>query len=144
MEKNINQTVLKNCYKNEKMDLLSLDEVITKNQNPLKDELISQHEEYNEHLAKIAITAAKLGVEIPEINAVTKGMLNASINFKTMADDSNSHIAEMTLKGTVTGYTTLIKDLSEYGPLLNEEVVVCVEQLKEFEERCEQNLKKYL
>lgn len=142
--KNINEEILKNCYKNAKMALISLDEVIPKSSGGLKEELTFEYEEYNQLVTEISLVAIKHGITLPEINKVEKTMLNASINLKTMADKSNSHIAEMTLKGTVTGYTTLIKDLSEYGPLLNKEIIEVVEKLKNFEEKCEENLKKYL
>ena len=99
MEKNtINENVLKNCYKNAKMALVSLDEVIPKSEGALKEELIFQHDGYNNHVTEIALTAVKLGIELPEVNSISKGMVNASINLKTMTDSSNSHLAEMTLK----------------------------------------------
>lgn len=142
--KNVNEEILKNCYKNAKMALISLDEIIPKSSGKLKEELTFEYEEYNRLITEISLVAIKYGITLPEINKVEKTMLNASINLKTMADGSNSHIAEMNLKGTVTGYTTLIKDLSEYGPLLNKDVFEVVEKLKNFEEKCEDNLKKYL
>ena len=37
---------------------------------------------------------------------------------KTMIDDSASHLAEMLIKGSVMGYTTLFKDLSEQTVLI--------------------------
>ncbi|MBQ3571688.1 MAG: hypothetical protein IJA15_02555 [Clostridia bacterium] len=140
----VNENVLKNCYKNAKMALLSLDEVIPKSSGALKEELLFQHEGYNKHIAEIALIAKKLGIDIPEVSGISKSMLNATIGLKTLADGSNSHIAEMTLKGTVTGYTTLMKDVSEFSPFLYEEVLQAVTQLQAFEEACEQNLKKYL
>ncbi len=141
---NINENVLKNCYKNAQMAILSLDDVIPKCDGALKDELIFQHEKYNEHINEIVLTALKLDIVLPDINVFAKGMLNASINMQTMTDGSHSHIAEMTLKGTVKGYTTLMKDLSEFGHLLHEEIFKRVESLKNFEEECEQRLKSYL
>ncbi len=141
---NINENVLKNCYKNAQMAILSLDDVIPKCDGALKDELIFQHEKYNEHINEIVLTALKLDIALPDVNVFAKGMLNASINMQTMTDGSHSHIAEMTLKGTVKGYTTLMKDLSEFGHLLHEEIFKRVESLKNFEEECEQRLKSYL
>ena len=145
MEKTtINENVLKNCYKNAKMAIISLDEMIPKAEGALKEEFIYEHESYNKLLVDIALTASKLGIELSEVNPFSKGMLNASINLKTMTDDSSSHLTEMTIKGTVMGYTTLIKDLSEYGHLLYEDIVLRVSELKDFEEECENRLKKFL
>ena len=67
-----------------------------------------------------------------------------SINIKTITDDSNSHIAEMTLKGTIMGLTELIRDISDYAPILKPQVLSCVEEVKDFEEKCEAELKKHL
>ena len=141
---NINENVLKNCYKNAQMAIYSLEDVIPKCKGNLKGELLDQHEGYNRHLNECALTATKLSISLPNVNGIAKGMLNASINVQTLTDDSDSHIAEMTLKGTVKGYTTLIKDISQFGPLLHEEVLQRITQLKEYEEVCEERLKKYL
>ena len=40
--------------------------------------------------------------------------------------------------------TALIKDLSEFGNMLDEDVYKIVEKVKNFEEKCEEQLKKYL
>jgi hypothetical protein len=140
----VNQNVLKNCYKNAKMAILSIEDILPKCEGAFKEELISQHEGYNNHLTEIALTAVNTGIDLPDVSAFSKGMLNASINMKTMIDDSHSHLAEMLIKGSVMGYTTLFKDLSEYGALLYEEVYKRVDELKRFEEACENNLKKFL
>lgn len=141
---NINENVLKNCYKNAQMAIFSLDDVIPKCNGPLKDELLYQHELYNERLNETALTALNLGIEVPSANPISKGMLNASINMQTLTDASDSHLAEMTIKGTVKGYTTLIKDISQFGSLLHEDVLKRVVELKELEELCEERLKKFL
>ena len=83
-------------------------------------------------------------ITLPDVGAMKKTMVTASISMKTMMDDSDSHVAEMTLKGTVMGVTELIKDIYEYGHLLDKEVYDQLEILKQFEEQCEENLKKYL
>jgi hypothetical protein len=140
----VNQNVLKNCYKNAKMAILSIEDILPKCEGAFKEELISQHEGYNNHLTEIALTAVNTGIDLPDVSAFSKGMLNASINMKTMIDDSHSHLAEMLIKGSVMGYTTLFKDLSEYGALLYDEVYKRVDELKRFEETCENNLKKFL
>lgn len=145
MEKrDINLKVLKNCYKNAQIAILSLDDVIEKTSGELKEELINEHDGYQKHLAKMSEIAIKRGVNLPTVTPLKRGMLNASIELKTMADGSNSHVAEMTLKGTVMGVTELIKDIAEYGHLLDNDVLLCVTELKNFEENCEKQLKKFL
>ncbi|MDY4676957.1 MAG: hypothetical protein SO373_07410 [Candidatus Borkfalkiaceae bacterium] len=140
----ITETVLKNAYQNIQMALVSLDDVIKIAQGALKEELLNQHEGYEKIITDISVIAHGKNITLPDVGAMKKTMVAASISMKTMMDDSDSHIAEMTLKGTVTGVTELIKDISEYGHLLDKEVYDQLEILKQFEEQCEENLKKYL
>lgn len=145
MEKQkINQKILKNCYQNAQMAVISLNDVIPKCSGELKEELILERDGYEGLLAELALLLQNKGWEIPDVNGMQKTMLSASIGLKTMADDSNSHIAEMVLKGSVTGLTALIKDLSEYKNVLDKEVYEIVEKVKDFEEKCEQKLKTFL
>ena len=116
MEKStVNQNVLKNCYKNAKMAILSIEDILPKCDGALKEELISQHEGYNNHLTEIALTAVNVGIDLPDVSGISKGMLNASINMKTLIDDSHSHLAEMLIKGSVMGYTTQGKQYVPFG-----------------------------
>ena len=140
----LNYNILRNCYKNAQMAILSLDEVIELSNGSLKQELINQRDGYNKLMGKMSAVAHELNIELPTVNGLQKGMLTASINIKTIADDSNSHIAEMTLKGTVMGLTELIRDISDYRNLLNEKVLNCLEEVKNFEEQCESQLKKHI
>ena len=140
----ITETVLKNAYQNIQMALVSLDDVIKIAQGALKEELLNQHECYEKIITDISVIAHGKNIALPDVGAMKKTMVSASISMKTMMDDSDSHVAEMTLKGTVTGVTELIKDISEYGHLLDKEVYDQLEILKQFEEQCEENLKKYL
>ena len=140
----LNETAIKNGYQNAQMALVSLDDVIEKAQGGLKEELLSERDGYEKILTDFEILAKNKGVEITDVNGMKKSMVAASIKMKTLMDDSDSHIAEMTLKGTVLGVTELIKDISEYGHLLDKDVYEQLEILKEFEEQCEENLKKYL
>ena len=142
--KDLNYTILRNCYKNAQMAILSLNEVIEIATGSLKQTLISQREGYNMLIAKMSEVANELNIELPTVNEFQKGMLTASINIKTITDDSNSHIAEMTLKGTIMGLTELIRDISDYAPILKPQVLSCVEEVKDFEEKCEAELKKHL
>lgn len=144
MDEKITETVLKNAYGNVQMALLSLDDVIKIANGPLKEELLNEREGYEKLITDITILAHETSVKLPDVGAIKKTMLSASISMKTMVDDSDSKIAEMTLKGTITGITELIKDLSEFGNVLDEKTAQLLLRLKEFEEECEENLKKFL
>lgn len=144
MEEKITETVFKNAYQNVQMALLSLDDVIKIANGALKEELLNEREGYEKLITDLTVLAHETDVKLPDVGAIKKTMLSASISMKTMVNDSDSKIAEMTLKGTVTGVTELIKDISEFGHLLDERTLKLLETLKEFEEQCEENLKKYL
>lgn len=141
---NVNAKILKNCYKNVQMAILSLNDVIPKTQDDLTEELLNQRDGYEELLTKISLLMQKYGLEQTSVNAMQKTMLSATIELKTMADDSNSHVAEMVLKGSITGLTALIKDISEYRHALDDEILTAIEKVKDFEEDCEARLKKFL
>mgnify|MGYP004644828299 CR=1 FL=1 len=140
----ITETVLKNAHQNIQMALISLDDVIKIAQGGLKEELLNEREGYEKIITDVAVLAHDKKIKLSDVGAIKKTMVSASVSMKTMVDDSDSHIAEMTLKGTVLGVTELIKDISEYGHLLDKDVYDQLEILKEFEEQCEENLKKYL
>lgn len=140
----INETVIKNAHQNAQMALISLDDVIVIAVGDLKNELQSERDGYEKLLTDFEILAKNKGIKLTDVNTMKKSMLAASIKMKTVMDDSNSHVAEMTLKGTVMGVTELIKDLSDYGDVLEPEAAELLKRLKDFEEKCEENLKKYL
>lgn len=140
----ITETVLKNAYQNVQMALVSLDDVIKIAQGALKEELLNEREGYEKIITDLSVIARNLNVKLPDVGTIKKTMVSASISMKAMVDDSDSHVAEMTLKGTIMGVTELIKDISEYGHLLDKSFYDQLEILKKFEEQCEENLKKYL
>lgn len=140
----INEIAIKNGYQNAQMALVSLDDVLDVAKGGLKQELLAERDGYEKLLTEFELLAKKLNVKINDVNAMKKSMLAASIKMKTAIDDSDSHVAEMTLKGTVTGVTELIRDISDSGHLYEPEVLALIKKLKDFEEKCEQNLKKYI
>lgn len=140
----INEIAIKNGYQNAQMALVSLDDVLDVAKGGLKQELLAERDGYEKLLTEFELLAKKLNVKINDVNAMKKSMLAASIKMKTAIDDSDSHVAEMTLKGTVTGVTELIRDISDNGHLYEPEVLALIKKLKDFEEKCEQNLKKYI
>lgn len=140
----LNETAIKKGYQNAQMALVSLDDVIEKAQGGLKEELLSERDGYEKILTDFEILAKNKGVEITDVNGMKKSMVAASIKMKTLMDDSDSHIAEMTLKGTIMGVTELIRDISENGHVYDKDVLELIERLKTFEETCEENLKKYI
>ena len=140
----ITQTVLQNCYKNAQMALVSLDDVIPKAQGGLKEELLAERDGYEKLITEAAALAHEKNIELTDVGTMKKSMVAASIKMKTMVDDSDSHIAEMTMKGTVMGVTELIRDISESGALIDKEVLELLKKFRVFEENCEEIMKDYI
>lgn len=140
----ITQTVLQNCYKNAQMALVSLDDVIPKAQGGLKEELLAERDGYEKLITEATALAHEKNIELTDVGTMKKSMVAASIKMKTMVDDSDSHIAEMTMKGTVMGVTELIRDISESGALIDKEVLELLKKFRVFEENCEEKLKDYI
>lgn len=140
----ITQTVLQNCYKNAQMALVSLDDVIPKAQGGLKEELLAERDGYEKLITEAAALAHEKGIELTDVGGMKKSMVAASIKMKTMVDDSDSHIAEMTMKGTVMGVTELIRDISESCALIDKEVLELLKKFRVFEENSEEKLKDYI
>ncbi len=126
------------------MALVSLDDVIPKAQGGLKEELLAERDGYEKLITEAAALAHEKNIELTDVGTMKKSMVAASIKMKTMVDDSDSHIAEMTMKGTVMGVTELIRDISESGALIDKEVLELLKKFRVFEENCEEKLKDYI
>lgn len=126
------------------MALVSLDDVIPKAQGGLKEELLAERDGYEKLITEAAALAHEKNIELTDVGGMKKSMVAASIKMKTMVDDSDSHIAEMTMKGTVMGVTELIRDISESGALIDKEVLELLKKFRVFEENCEEKLKDYI
>lgn len=140
----INETAVKNGYQNAQMALVSLDDVLEIAKGGLKEELLKERDGYEKLLTEFELLAKNKNIKITDVNSMKKSMLAASIKMKTAIDDSDSHVAEMTLKGTVMGVTELIRDISDNGHLFEPDILALIKKLKDFEEKCEQNLKIYI
>lgn len=126
------------------MALVSLDDVIPKAQGGLKEELLAERDGYEKLITEAAALAHEKGIELTDVGPMKKSMVAASIKMKTMMNDSDSHVAEMTMKGTVMGITELIRDISESGALIDKDVLELLKKFRVFEENCEEKLKSYI
>lgn len=66
------------------------------------------------------------------------------INFKTLADQSPSHIAEMMIQGSTMGVVDMTKRLKEYGEKAGEQSVKLAEKLLKTEQSNIEEMKKFL
>ena len=84
------------------------------------------------------------GIEMKEPSSFKKAMMKGSIKMNAMMDGSRNHIAEMMLKGTVTGITSLRTSQSDMFEDADEEIAKLLSETIELEEKYEQRLKEFL
>ena len=131
-------------YKNAHIALLSISGLMPAvKDNGIKKELKSQYEGYEKFVGNVSSYMAENGIEPKEINPLQKAFMWSSIKMKTLTDKSRNRIAELMIKGTVTGITELTAMKNEKGNF-SEETVAFIEDLLTLEESYEKKLKKYL
>ena len=109
----------------------------------MKEELAREYEAYESYAGKLAKEMLSREIEPKEPNVFKKAMLWGSIKMNTLKDDSKSHVAEMMIKGSVTGYCELIR-LINGNLICNENVLTFAKKLVALEEGYVENLKKFL
>lgn len=148
MENNVqkqSEEVLAEVYRNTQLAIQSISNLLPQvDDMQTREELIRQHEEYEQFSAKTTMLAKDKGIELKEPNPFKKAMMWGSIKMSTMTDNSPSHIAEMMVQGTVMGITALKKSLGELSPEAHEEIRNLAEAFLEMEERFEKIWKERL
>ena len=96
-----------------------------------------------DRLSHLLCSMSENGIEPKEINPLQKAFMWSGIKMKTLTDKSRNRIAELMIKGTVTGITELTAMKNEKGNF-SEETVAFIEDLLTLEESYEKKLKKYL
>ena len=93
---------LAEIYRNAQLAITSISDVMPSLEDgdeTLREELIAQHEAYEQFSARAQMLARDLEIELKEPNPMKKVMMWGSIKMSTMTDNSRSHIAEMMRKG---------------------------------------------
>ena len=139
------EEVLAEANRNTQLAIQSISNLLPQvDDMPTREELIRQHEEYEQFSAKTTMLAKDKGIELKEPNPFKKAMMWGSIKMSTMTDNSPSHIAEMMVQGTVMGITALKKSLGELSPEAHEDIRKLAEAFLEMEERFEKVWKERL
>ncbi len=139
-----NKKAIEDVYKNAHIALQSISDLLPSvNDSDIKNELQDQYEGYEKLIGEISSFMAENGLPIKNINPIKKAMLWGSIKMKTLMDSSRNQVAEMMIKGTVTGINELTAMMNEQQNL-TEEVKNFVSRLLELEEDYQRRLKKYL
>ena len=140
-----NQQTIGNIYKNAHIALQSINNVLPKCDNlSLKEELKTEYDQYEKFIGEVSSFMKEKEYEVKDVNFFTKAMLWTSINMNTLTDDSTSHLADMMVKGTVTGITELAQILSREEGTVDDKILTYAKKLKDLEEGFEENLKEFL
>ncbi len=137
--------ILAEIYRNAQLGLVSISDILPEiDDENIKEEIKREHEEYERICSEAASLAHKLNVELKEPGAMKKAMMWSAIKMNAASDNSAQNIAQMMIKGTVQGITSLKTSLTDGGDLLDEEVKKLLTDLIAVEEGFEEKLKTYL
>ena len=139
------EEALAEIYRNAQLALVSISDILPAVEDEtVKNELHSQHEEYERFSAKAAMLARDMGLELKEPNPMKKAMMWGSIKMNTLTDNSRSHIAEMMVQGTVMGITALRATAGDVPVDGNDEILALLNEMIHKEEQFEEKWKEYL
>ena len=139
------EEILAEIYRNSQLALQSISNILPETgDEALKEEILRQHEEYERISARASVLAKDRGLELKEPNPFKKAMMWGSIKMSAMMDGSRNHIAEMMLKGTVTGITSLRTSQSDLPIEPDKEIADLLAETITMEEKFEKRLKEFL
>ncbi len=137
--------VLAEIYRNAQLALTSISDILPEVEDEnIKQEIMREHEEYERICCEAASLAHKLNVELKDPSPVKKAMMWSAIKMGTANDNSAQNVAQMMIRGTVTGLTSLKTSLTDGGKYMDEEIKKLLTDLIDMEENFEQKLKTYL
>ena len=137
--------VLAEIYRNAQLAQVSITDLLPEVEDEeIKEELIREHEEYERICSEAASLANKFNLELKDPSPIKKAMMWSAIKMNTATDNSKQNVAQMMIKGTVNGITSLKTSLSDGGEVMNADIKALLKDLIEIEEGFEKKLKRYL
>ena len=137
--------IIAEIYRNARLALTSIADILPETDDEeMRQEILSEHEEYERICAEAALLAKKRGAEVKEPSPVKRAMMWSAIKLNTAGDDSRSNIAQMMVRGTVTGITSLQTTLTENRHAIGGDVEALLRRLIDAEERFEERLKNFI
>ena len=136
--------ILNELNKGIKMGMDSISNVSEKVQDDrFKQDLKYQYDEYNKILNEVNNSLTDYDDFPKELNPMQKAMGWMGVEMNTLADKSNSKIAEMMIQGTNMGIIEGVKLLNQ-NPEADIEVKNVLNKFVKFQENTVEQLKKYL
>ena len=137
--------IIAEIYRNARLALTSIADILPETDDEeMRQEILSEHEEYERICAEAALLAKKRGAEVKEPSPVKRAMMWSAIKLNTAGDDSRSNIAQMMVRGTVTGITSLQATLTENRHAIGGDAEALLRRLIDAEERIEERLKNFI
>ncbi len=141
---NTDKEVLVSLYKNAHIALQTISDIAGEvSDENMRGELADEYDGYEKYIGRLSSYMKETSTETKDFNPLKKAVMFASVKMNTLTDDSASHVAELMIKGTVTGITELHEILNNNDPV-SETVKDFARELTDLEETYEQRLKKFL
>ena len=143
-QRDTNLDTINEIYKNASVALLSISNVLPETENvDLKKELQEEYDGYEKLLGEITAYMAEKGYEAKELGGVKKMFMSSGIKMNTALNNTEGHIAQIMIKGTVMGITELCRLLNN-SECSDPKIIELGERLKQIEENYEERLKRFL
>ncbi len=144
-QKKNDSEILAEIYRNAQIALTSLSDIMPEVEDgAIREEIMREHEEYEKVCSEAAHLALKYNVELKEPNPVKKAMMWSAIKMGAANDNSSQNLAQMLIRGTVNGITSLKTTMTDGGKNIDPEVKKLLSSLISLEEGFEKKLKKFL
>ncbi len=144
-DKKKSEELLAELFRNCQLALQSIKDILPETaEGKIREEILSEHDEYEQFSGRIAILAKDKNIQVKEPNMMKKAMMWGSIKMSTLTDNSHQHITEMMIQGTVMGITALKTSLGDMRDGADEDIVRLAEELLNAEEKYEERLKALL
>lgn len=140
-----NSEVVAEIYRNAQLALTSISDIIPEiDDGGIREEIMHQHEEYEKICSKAAKLALESGLDLKSPSPIKKAMMWSAIKMGTANDNSVQNIAQMMIRGTVSGITSLKTTLSDSEKVIQPDVKKLLTELITLEEGFEKKLKRFL
>jgi len=110
---NVDLDLLEKTYQNASIGITAIEAVIGKaSSKELSEDLHMQLKDYQELLDKSKEQLLKNGAKVKDKSLYDKTMMKSNVKMNTMINSSDSHIADMVIKGSTMGITQMTKLLN--------------------------------
>ena len=137
--------ILAEIYRNAQLAQVSIVDLLPEVEDEvIKEELLREHEEYEKICSQAAHLATRYDLDLKEPSPIKKAMMWSAIKMNAATDNSRQNVAQMMIKGTINGITSLKTSLTDGESIMNVDVKKLLTELIALEEGFEKKLKKYL